>query len=337
MNVVGTETDLSLLYENIHLANIDNNIINNINVLSNIIIFNQQQQVAIITQYINNNISVNFYDIDNIDIEYDNILINNSNVIINNSQIKLTEYSIINSNDIELFFATQSIISNFNNDSYNNLKILGHSSCQCLSTDIFICPSNLTCISHSAFRRQKYIKQIISHSKKLDTISSYAFSNSTITNITLDSCKHILSHAFERCYQLSNIIWPNDLQTIDEFSFYACSSLINIDISHTLLTCINSHAFNNCISLTNISFPSTILSIDNFAFYGCSKLSSFDFTNVKPMKLNKQIFYSSYTCGYSIFVNKENYNEWINLNDQLLYNETNLSSHIKVLNTNENK
>ena len=310
MNVVGTETDLSLLYENIHKAGMDDAVTNDINVLSNTIFLHNDYFLNTIIY--NNELSIIKYKIKHTSELYNNILLSSPTIINNSSIFNNNIYGITNSTNTDLYFI------NNNNSSinlYNYINIINLESYSFCNTKItsIITPSSLTCIYDNAF------------------------DNSLLTYIEIPSCIKIDDGAFNNCKYLTHIIFPNNLSIMNKYVFSNCISLVSCNLLNTNLQYINSFTFYQCNSLTHISFPSTLLSIDNFAFYGCISLSSFDFTNVKPMKFNEQIFYSSYNCGYSIFVNEKDYDEWINLNNYLLYNETNMSSHIKVLNTNKNE
>lgn len=62
MNVVGTETAISALYENIHNASIDNVVANDINVLSNTIFINPSLNTYTYTYISSDSLYISCYD-----------------------------------------------------------------------------------------------------------------------------------------------------------------------------------------------------------------------------------------------------------------------------------
>lgn len=335
MNIIGTETALSLLYDNIRQANLSADVINDINVLSNIAFLNDDYNLLTITK--NNNISLYLDDNNNNgndDDEYDCIYyLAHDAHIINNSQIyDVVPYGIIK-NKKQLIIANQNISSYFYDNQYNYLTSINAYSISFISCDAFILPEKIQYIDHFAFELEdnnNILSIIHPKNNSLKYIGESAFKKQKIQYIKLNSCNYIGKLAFYQCMMLSCIELPNNLQIIENDAFDNCISLSTVDLKNTQLEIINPFTFAHCSSLVSASFPSTLLSIDSFAFYDCPKLSAFDFTNVNPIKLQEQIFYSC-ASNYSIFVNEDKYNEWITLNSHILFNESNLSSHFKML------
>lgn len=310
MNIVGTETALSLLYDNIQQANLNKAIANDVNLLSNTLFLNDDYMLTLSNSN-SNDILINYSKFDDrtftqyIATHLSNkILATNINIVNNSSQLSILPYGIVDLGGIHTLKPI-TIPKCYNDYSYNNIEKLYPYSCSYVSTDTFFAPLNL-----------KYVDK-------------YAFCYSAIQTVVLSSCYKINANAFSN-NSISAIVFSNNLQKIENQAFVGCTNLHIANLQNTQLQYISQFAFAHCSSLVSASFPSTLLSIDSFAFYDCPKLSAFNFTNANPIKLQEQIFYSC-ARNYTIFVSDDKYDEWIRLNNQLLFDESNLSSHIKVL------
>ena len=82
--------------------------------------------------------------------------------------------------------------------------------------------------------------------------------------------------AFKNCIELTDVILPSSLTTIQEQAFYGCTALTNITFPTSLIT-IGKNAFNNCTSLEieNLSLPN-LETLGSGAFNGVkiSKISN---------------------------------------------------------------
>ena len=79
--------------------------------------------------------------------------------------------------------------------------------------------------------------------------------------------------AFNACTNLTSVIIPNSVATIDFDAFEGCSGLTNVTIPDSV-TSIKGYAFRNCGRLTSVRIPNRVTSIEGYTFYGCSGLTS---------------------------------------------------------------
>ena len=144
-------------------------------------------------------------------------------------------------------------------------------------------------------------------------ISDFAFQDCSIKNVILPGgLKYINYWAFQNCNQLTSIIFPEKLKTIDKDAFIGCKSLKNIEVVdnnpyyssyegclydkefNTLIMCpegknqvdiysgissIGNYAFHNCDNLEHIILPDNIVVIGDYAFTDCDNLKSIGFCN----------------------------------------------------------
>lgn len=84
--------------------------------------------------------------------------------------------------------------------------------------------------------------------------------------------KSIDSNAFKDNMQISKVILPKSIISINDHAFDSCTNLTYINFPNTL-TNIEGYAFNNT-KLKNINIPESISYIDNYAFANCANLDS---------------------------------------------------------------
>ena len=80
-------------------------------------------------------------------------------------------------------------------------------------------------------------------------------------------------HGFFGCSNLTSIVLPNSVKTIESEAFSGCTSLKSVVIPNSV-EYINSEAFKDCSSLTSIELPNSLLELYNSPFGGCSSLTS---------------------------------------------------------------
>ncbi len=78
-------------------------------------------------------------------------------------------------------------------------------------------------------------------------------------------------NAFYGCSNITSVIIPDGVTTIDFCAFYNCKSLKNLMLSESVTT-IGWDAFEKCTSLSSINIPDSVTSLDSGAFYGCTNL-----------------------------------------------------------------
>ncbi len=84
--------------------------------------------------------------------------------------------------------------------------------------------------------------------------------------------KVINKRAFKGCSNLTSIIIPSGVTSIESEAFKGCSSLTSISIPDSV-TSIEESAFEGCSSLTSISIPDSVTSIGYGAFQVCGLTS----------------------------------------------------------------
>ena len=95
----------------------------------------------------------------------------------------------------------------------------------------------------------------------------------TFTYSILQSLDHIPVRFFQKFYDLTSIIVPDNITSIGDWAFFGCVSLTSITIPNSV-TSIGDGAFGNCEKLTDIIIPDSVTSIGDSAFWGCSSLTS---------------------------------------------------------------
>lgn len=99
---------------------------------------------------------------------------------------------------------------------------------------------------------------------------SFAFINSLQKVIISEGVKRIGIKAFMDCYNLSEIVLPNSIVSIQSAAFSG-TKIKNIDIPEKVLD-IKANLFMNCRELECINLHTKIHTIDNYAFYNCINL-----------------------------------------------------------------
>ena len=105
-------------------------------------------------------------------------------------------------------------------------------------------------------------------------IHSSAFANSDITFIVIPhTVKSIDDRSFEGCSSLKTISIPKDLSYIGSYAFNGCSKLTSIQLPNSITT-ISTGVFRNCKSLATIVIPDSATRLEENAFENCSCLTS---------------------------------------------------------------
>lgn len=118
---------------------------------------------------------------------------------------------------------------------------------------------------------------------------------------------------------LTSVILPSSITSIENSSFSGCSSLSTITIPSSVTT-INSQAFYNCTSLTWVILPSALTAISSYCFSGCSNLKSID---IPPLVNSIQSCAFRDCVGLSSIVIPSSVTT---IQDQVFYNCTALTS-----------
>ena len=107
------------------------------------------------------------------------------------------------------------------------------------------------------------------------SIGYNSFHNCTqITSVVIpEGVKTIEGYAFSGATELINIVIPNSVEMIDFWAFYACSKLKSIEIPEKM-TEISAQTFTDCKSLTEVIIPEGITKIGKNAFSKCTSLKN---------------------------------------------------------------
>ncbi|MBQ9081715.1 MAG: leucine-rich repeat domain-containing protein, partial [Clostridia bacterium] len=138
--------------------------------------------------------------------------------------------------------------------------------------------------------------------KHLIKAETYISGEYSIKEGTLD----IANYAFCDCENLTSVIIPDSVISIDVEAFYVCRNLISVSIGNGV-TSIGMSAFSVCENLTSIVIPANVTSIGSAAFINCINLSSISIGNDLT------------SIGASAFYNTAYYNNESNWENGVLY------------------
>ena len=93
-----------------------------------------------------------------------------------------------------------------------------------------------------------------------------------LTNAVLHGYVRIRKYAFYNCIELTSILLPDELISIEQGAFSQCTNLALTSLPVNLKT-ISLEVFYRCTNLTLTSLPSGITSIGNTAFSQCTNLA----------------------------------------------------------------
>ena len=85
--------------------------------------------------------------------------------------------------------------------------------------------------------------------------------------------------AFSHCENITGIVMPDSIESIEHDAFGACSSLISVSIPDSV-TSIGDSAFILCKALKKVSIGNGVKSIGNMAFMACESLESVNIENI---------------------------------------------------------
>lgn len=108
------------------------------------------------------------------------------------------------------------------------------------------------------------------------SLGNYAFSNLTaLTNVALPSGIGVLPEGLFYGSQITDVIIPSGVFTIEASAFEGCTKLKTVTFANgSNLSIINRNAFYGCSAIESISLPEGVEYIGNSAFAACSKLAS---------------------------------------------------------------
>ena len=113
-------------------------------------------------------------------------------------------------------------------------------------------------------------KFVVPHNIK--TIAAHAFSGSDIKEIEFNQNLNIIEeHAFENCFNLTQLYLPHNLIKVGRQAFSNCGSINNVIVSSKNCRYGN-QVFSHCSSITKIEIPEGTASIPRRMFEGCESL-----------------------------------------------------------------
>ena len=146
----------------------------------------------------------------------------------------------------------------------------------CISLSQVSLLEGLTAIGERAFYNCSALKAI-QLPKSINSLVS-AFSHCGLEEIEIPENVSILNRTFYECKQLSKVILPSSLTTIDDDSFYNCANLTTITLPQSVRF-IGTSAFYGCSSLSQINLPQELTTIESNAFQYCSSLRELTIPN----------------------------------------------------------
>ena len=104
-------------------------------------------------------------------------------------------------------------------------------------------------------------------------------SRSDVTSVVLPSSLYSIDdYSFANCSNLQSIYIPSSVTSIGKYAFSGCSSLVSIILPESVLF-IDDYSFEECSSLENIVIPNSVTKIGYKLFEGCDALKYTEYSN----------------------------------------------------------
>ena len=134
-----------------------------------------------------------------------------------------------------------------------------------------------TYFGNSAFEDCEQLVIDIKKDAKITYIGYGAFKNTKLYNLDLtnSSITNIQSKTFHGCSDLTNVVLPQGIKSINEEAFCVCG-IKNIQIPDGV-TSLGNNVFSSCTNLTNVELPKSLTQI------GCN---AFKYTKIKELDLS---------------------------------------------------
>ena len=170
-------------------------------------------------------------------------------------------------------------------------------------------PNSVTTIGTSAFSGCKQMTEV-TMGNSVTAIGEVAFNEcESLTKVNISSveswCKIIFDvpngddysypsglsnplyyaqHLYMNDQEITNLVIPNSITTINDYAFYCCSGFTSVNIGDAV-TSIGTSAFGGCTEMTSLRLGNSVSTIGDNAFYGC---------NLNSLTLGKSVTYLSY-------------------------------------------
>lgn len=93
-----------------------------------------------------------------------------------------------------------------------------------------------------------------------------------------DGVESIGAYAFDTCFNLKSVSFPNSLTSIGRNAFESCESLSSVTIPNSV-TSIGECSFKRCLGLTSVTLSNSVTSLADDMFGSCSNLVSIEIPN----------------------------------------------------------
>ena len=148
-------------------------------------------------------------------------------------------------------------------------------------------PGSVKTVSQYAFQNCPNLAEVVFEDREINdrTIDYYAFANCPkLSSVDFgNSVKDIGESAFRET-ALTEIIFPENLETIGQYAFYNNKQLVSVTFAGSNLTRIGYEAFYNCDALTNLEINGNNAVIENYAFENCDKLKNVTLNGVATIR-----------------------------------------------------
>ncbi len=125
-------------------------------------------------------------------------------------------------------------------------------------------------------------------SDKVIYLGAGAFEGSMLSELIIPEKSKMVSigyRSFYDCDNLTHVVLPSGVQSIDYYAFAYCDNLEEVDIAADgQMSGIYEGAFYNCSKLSKITIPYKVQEISDYAFYGCSELKTLEFAENSKLR-----------------------------------------------------
>ncbi len=156
----------------------------------------------------------------------------------------------------------------------NGVKIIGNSAfCGCENIASITLPDSITNIGYAAFYQTQYFSNATNWGDELYIGNHLISVKESISGeyVVKEGTKSVGGEAFYKCKNITSVILPDSVISIEDRTFASCSNLTSITIPDSV-TSIGDSAFMYCTSLISITIPDSVTSICEMAFYNCKSL-----------------------------------------------------------------
>ena len=157
-------------------------------------------------------------------------------------------------------------------DNLTDLGLMAFAACSSL-TEITI-PDKLTDIEVRTFHGNGSLTKV-TIGKSVTTIDEEAFYGCNISELNMDNAESLTTigtKAFYSC-KVENLIFPNNLNSINNYAFYESKLLKTITFPDSL-TMVSISSFANCSALETVDFGNGVKTLSQSAFEKCVNLKA---------------------------------------------------------------